>query len=125
MVYGATTIALAALETIVHLAQEGLPLNRYLVRIDIPEAQWAARRTITPETAPAGWDALPSGTVSADYGDQWLGGGMSAILEVPSIVVPEESNVLINPAHPGAAHITATRVRLWTYDRRLRKPAAG
>lgn len=120
MVYCSTSIALAVLETVVHLSQQGLPLNRQLVQIDIPDPLWATRQTITSQTAPAGWNALPCGMVSTQYGDQWLASGVSAILEVPSIVVPEESNVLINPRHHNAAAITAISVRKWNYDLRLR-----
>ena len=38
---------------------------------------------------------------------------------VPSTITPEESNVLINPAHPDSAKITAQKVRKWLYDARL------
>jgi RES domain-containing protein len=39
---------------------------------------------------------------------------------VPSIIVPEEQNVVINPAHPESAKITAVKVRKWTYDPRFK-----
>ena len=41
------------------------------------------------------------------------------LLVVPSVVVPEEHNVLINPAHPDAKGIAAQKVRKWLYDPRL------
>lgn len=119
MLYCASSIALANLETIVHLSAGGLPLNRYLVYIDIPDALWAARRQIDAASAPVGWDAIPPGMVSIKFGNDWLRNQSSAILCVPSIVVPEELNILINPAHPGAATITATKLRRWHYDPRL------
>lgn len=120
MLYASTTIALAALETIVHLSQGGLPLNRYLVRIDIPDSTWAKRMELTLDTAPGGWDSLPAGFTSVNHGDQWLVSQSSAVLVVPSIVVPEEQNVLLNPAHQDAAAFTSTTVRKWLYDTRLR-----
>ena len=39
--------------------------------------------------------------------------------EVPSIVVPEEANILINPAYKGAGRLAVTKLRLWRYDLRL------
>jgi RES domain-containing protein len=45
------------------------------------------------------------------------------LLTVPSIVVLEERNVLINPQHADMALVTATKVRRWTYDPRLMKTA--
>jgi RES domain-containing protein len=119
VVYCASSIALACLETVVHLNTGGLPLNRYLVRIDIPDHTWAAAVAVTAASAPVGWDAIPEGKVSLDHGDVWLASGASALMLVPSIIVPEEHNVLINPAHAEAAAITPTKLRRWLYDPRI------
>jgi RES domain-containing protein len=119
VVYCAGSIALAALETLVHLGAGALPLNRYLVRIDIPDAIWNRRHSLPLPAAPVGWDALPTGKVSLDVGDTWLNSLESAVLAVPSIVVPEEFNFLINPRHPDAAKLKATKLRKWQYDARL------
>lgn len=121
LVYASGSRALACLETLVHLGGGGLPLNRYLVRIDIPDAVWEKRQELDPGTAPVGWDALPQGMTSLNIGDAWLAGQATAILLVPSIVVPEEPNILINPAHPDARGITATKIRKWLYDARMAK----
>lgn len=120
VVYAAGSRALACLETVVHLAAGSLPLNRYLVEIDIPDDIWAARQTLTEATAPVGWDALPAGKVSLDIGEEWAKEAACCVLQVPSVIVPEESNILINPAHPDAVRITATKVRKWLYDGRVR-----
>jgi len=85
---------------------------------EVPVAIWAKRATIDPD-ALVGWDAIPAGKVSLDAGDQWLASGDSALLMVPSVIVPDESNTLISPAHPDAASITATKLKLWRYDSRL------
>jgi len=119
IVYCSATRALACLETIVHLAAGDLPLNRYLVRIDIPDEIWDKRETLTAETAQVGWDAMPAGKVSLDTGDQWVSKGSSCVLEVPSAIVHEEMNVLINPAHPDVAKVKAQKIRLWLYDARI------
>ncbi len=119
MLYAASSIALACLETLVHLGAGGLPLNRYLVRIDIPEDLWARARAMTAATAPVGWDAIPAGRTSLETGEEWVGTQASALLLVPSIVVPEEQNVLINPAHPDAAQLVCAKLRRWQYDARL------
>lgn len=112
-------MALACLETVVHLNAAGLPLNRFLVRIEVPDELWQARRTLTPADLPVGWSAIPEGKVSLDIGDGWLQDARTALLAVPSVIVPEESNVLINPLHPQAAGIHAAKVRPWFYDQWL------
>ena len=66
-----------------------------------------------------GWNAVPAGSVSAEAGNAWLDGLLSALLMVPSAIVPDEFNVLLNPRHADAAKVTATTVRPWTYDARL------
>jgi len=121
MVYTSQTRALACLETVVHLNAVGLPLNRYLVALTIPDALWAAAQRTTAASLSVGWDAEPPGRVSIQFGDTWIATGSSALLFVPSVIVPEEFNVLINPGHPDSAAITAVKVRKWLYDTRLAK----
>jgi RES domain-containing protein len=123
VLYASETRALACLETIVHLNAGGLPLNRYLVALTIPDDVWANAETKTPGTLPVGWEAAPPGQASMELGTAWLRSGSSALLLVPSVIVPEESNILINPAHADSARITTVKLRRWLYDPRLAKPA--
>jgi RES domain-containing protein len=119
VVYCSSSIALACLETVVHLNAGALPLNRYLVEIDIPDDIWAAAQIVTASTAPVGWDAVPPGKVSLDFGEDWNARKSAALLVVPSIIVPEEANILINPGHADATRIVARKVRRWHYDPRI------
>ena len=117
--YASTSIALAAWETRAHFARgAALPGNRYLVRIDVPDELWAARE-ILKRPPPVGWDAVPEGLVSRHAGSGWLAAGRSALLAVPSVIIPEEDNVLIDPRHPEATRITATKLRRFVYDHRV------
>lgn len=119
MIYASSSIALACLETVVHLAASDLPLNRYLVSIEVPDDIWRAAITFKPKDH-VGWDAIPAGITSLDAGIRWASAGKSALLLVPSVIVPEENNILINPAHPAAARISSKKLRRWTYDARMR-----
>ena len=122
VLYGSATRALACLETIVHLNAGGLPLNRYLVELRVPAPVWSAARRETPASLPVGWDAEPASLTSIDFGTAWISGRSSALLILPSVIVPEEFNVLINPAHPDAGGITCRKIRRWLYDPRLHRP---
>lgn len=117
VVYCATNIALATLETVHYLQTGGLPYNRFLVRIDVPDAVWDARQVLAP--LPGGWDAIPAGLASRSAGDAWIRSGTSALLLVPSVIVPDEYNVLVNPVHVDASTVTATAIRRWLYDPRF------
>lgn len=117
MVYCATSIALATLETVHYLGSGGLPFNRFLVRIAVPEAVWQARQLLDPP--PGGWDAIPASLSASRAGDHWSVAAKTALLVVPSVIVPDECNVLLNPRHRDAAAITASTVRRWQYDPRF------
>lgn len=119
MLYCAQSIALACLETVVHLKASGLPFNRYLVKIDIPDAAWVAATSISATSAPIGWDAVPASKTSIDFGNKWAAGNASLLLAVPSVIVPEEYCILINPLHPDIKSLGATKVRKFTYDPRI------
>lgn len=119
--YTAPTIAIAVLETAAHVDDAGLPLNKYLVRLNVSDAAWAARDILDVSTLPLTWSAIPAGHASVTIGADWLRVGTAPILVVPSVIVPEESATLINPVHPLAAGITATIVRLFEYNRLFRR----
>jgi RES domain-containing protein len=123
LVYTSETRALACLETVVHLNAGGLPLNRYLVSVTIPVAVWSEARTETPGSLPVGWDADPASRASIQFGSAWIRSVASALLRVPSVIVPDEYNVLINPLHPDSGAIIAVKIRKWLYDPRPTKTA--
>jgi len=60
VVYAATSASLACLETVVHLNAGGLPLNRVLVRIDVPDEVWNLRQSLSLTSLPEGWNAVPA-----------------------------------------------------------------
>lgn len=120
-VYSAPTIAIAVLETAAHVDDSGLPLDRYLVQIEVPDSVWAAREVMDVSTLPSSWAAIPAGRASVHAGANWLRGMTTAILEVPSVIVPEEPVALINPLHPDAKKLSAKIVRQFDYNRLFRR----
>ena len=119
MLYCASSRSLACLETLVH--QQGssnLPFNRYLVEFRVPADVWknAVQFDVTNGV---GWDALPAGMVSTSWGTQWVKSLASVAAQVPSIVIPEEWNILLNPHHPDMSKIKVKKIRRWTYDPRF------
>jgi RES domain-containing protein len=48
---------------------------------------------------PSGWNTDPPGSASMLVGDQWIDDGISAVLEIPGVIIPDERNYLINPNH--------------------------
>lgn len=120
VLYTAPTIAIAVLETAAHIDDGGLPLNRYLVEITVPDTTWSARDILDTSKLDITWSAIPSGRGSVKPGSDWIRGGTAALLVVPSVIVPEESAVIINTGHPDAAGLKARIVRLFEYNRLFR-----
>jgi Uncharacterized conserved protein len=120
MVYAATSLALAALEVVVHLPRAPLPLNRYIIRIAVPDEVWSARQAVDHALAPAGWDAEPAGLTSRQFGEAWVKRGDSCLHGVPSVVIPLEQNILINPAHASSKQLKAQNIGRFTFDSRIR-----
>lgn len=121
VVYSAQSVALAVLETAAHIDDAGLPLNRFVVEIEVPDAVWAAREERSASTLPPTWAAVPAGRASVQVGAAWLHSQRSALLLVPSVIVPEEWVALINPQHPDASHLRARATRPFEYNKLFRR----
>lgn len=118
VVYCAPARSMAVLETAAHLNTNGFPLNRFIVEIDVPDKVWH-RRDIEgsdSDVFDTQWAAIPAGFESVRFGTQWVREGTAALIELPSVIVHEESIVLINPAHADARQITAKVIRKFDYD---------
>lgn len=116
VVYAGGSIAIAALERFVHLAGI-VPADLVLVRITLPERHSAER----PARAalPRDWDLVPPGPASMDLGTEWARAGRSLVLRVPSALVPEEENAVLNPRHPEFAGVAMAVERPFRYDPRM------
>lgn len=116
VVYAALSVSTAVLETAAHLKDAGLPLNRYLVRIEVPDAIWDAREETTSGQLPPTWDAIPAGHASVRHGSDWLRGQQGVILVLPSVIAPEDRIALINPLHPDSRLVSAHIQRKFDYN---------
>jgi RES domain-containing protein len=96
VVYASASLALAAIETFVHLGDDALHIEFVHIRIEIP-ASVAIQRGRRP---PPGWRAEPPKEASMRYGSTWLRQGRTVVLEVPSAIVPSAMNYLLKSAHP-------------------------
>lgn len=117
VIYASESRALALLEILVHLEDEEALRESYaLFEITIPDERILA----LPRDLPDGWKDYPASSVSKGIGDQWLTGRASLALEVPSVLLPQESNVLINPDHPDFEYISVEGPFLFEVDPRLK-----
>lgn len=119
VIYTASTIALACLENLVHRSGEGLNANFRLIRIEIPEE--VSNESVTLSDLPNNWHTLNGYPVCQSIGKQWVEKQESCILQVPSSIIPDETNILINPDHPEFGQISINQIRKFSFDERLNK----
>lgn len=117
IVYCAQTPAAALLETLVHFEIEvrDLPARYRLLKIEVPEDATVGH--VRLDQLPIDWVARAD--VTRAIGDEWLAKNRSPLLLVPSAVVPETFNVLLNPLNPDAARIVIAQVSDHVIDPRL------
>lgn len=116
-VYLSSTLSLAAMETFVHLGEDAARLEYVYFEVEILDS--VAIATLTRR--PRGWRDEPPTIASMHAGDQWLKAGRSALLEVPSAVIPSETNLILNPRHPDAAKLRISPARAFYFDPRMWK----
>jgi len=114
VVYLADHPASALLEVMVHLEidAEDLPRDYQLLAVDVPDGISAAFIGL-----PDGWRDDIANTRA--LGDAWLREGSSALFRVPSAIVPDARNYLLNPAHADAPRITIAETQRSAFDPRL------
>jgi RES domain-containing protein len=117
IVYLAETPTGALTEVLVHLELDldNLPSTYKLLKAEAPAD--IAVQTVTISDWPDNWkdDVVFTRTI----GDEWLVSGSTALLRVPSVIMPETYNILLNPQHPNAPHVKIDWYREYPWDRRL------
>ncbi|ABD08876.1 conserved hypothetical protein [Rhodopseudomonas palustris HaA2] len=115
IVYLADHPAAALLEMLVHLDRDLLPSSFQLLRIAVPDA--IAVETVDEGTLPSAWRTRIG--LTRQIGDRWLDRDTSALLRVPSVIVPHARNYLLNPAHHDASAVTVAEIIKAPFDPRL------
>lgn len=118
VIYTAATRALACLENVVHRSGEGLQETFRVMVIGVPDD--LPVEAIALDTLPVDWSLFESYGYCQQRGDDWLQRGTSAVLRVPSAIVDQEFNYLINPAHPGFSRITLVKTEPFFFDSRIK-----
>jgi RES domain-containing protein len=116
VIYAGGSIAIAELETFVHLAGV-LPSDLVLVRVDLPDRYSA--ETPGMGTLPPDWNAVPPGPGSMQFRTTWVTEHRSLVLYVPSVIVPEELNAVLNPNHPQFPEVKMEIARPFSFDPRM------
>jgi len=115
-IYTSESRALAALEFLVHVKTRKAD-NLKIATISIPGSIIPLEFRI--ETLPKGWRDHPPPVKLAEMGTDYLKSLKSLLLRVPSAVIPNEDNLIINPMHKDMKYVKIIHVEDFTYDKRL------
>jgi len=123
VVYTSQSLSLAVLEYLVNLPITDLPGDLVSIQINIPND--LPRAEITIKELPDNWRTYPSVEELRDIGTDWVRKASVPVLVVPSVVIPNELNYLVNPTHPLSDGIEIVSIDAFALDTRLysaRKP---
>ena len=110
VVYASESRALAVLETFVHVTLEARTMQFLLYTITLPKRVRVQRHTRRRAREPAG---------DQEAGRSWIDEGVAFALVVPSVIVPQETNYVLNVMHPQFAQMRIGKPEAFSFDERL------
>ncbi|MDB6127047.1 MAG: hypothetical protein JWM35_943 [Verrucomicrobia bacterium] len=122
VVYCSRTLAMAMTEKYVHLPKP-VPTALKFISFEIDFGDLAVD---SASKLPSDWAAFPPSASSQKVGDAWVAAGRTAILAVPSAIIPKETNYLLNPQHPDFRKIRISKPEPFVFEdriTRLQEPA--
>ena len=115
-VYLAESRALAALEIIVHAPREVWSLDWRIIEVEVPNELIQA---VSIADLPAAWQALPSSLTARNFGAKWLRGRRALALKLPSVIIPEEHSLMLNPRHADVVKLRVSKPKEFRLDPRI------
>lgn len=116
VVYASEHLSLAALETLAHADRKRFARDLVAFEVHVPLDLIAV---LDDANVPPGWRARPDAPAARAVGDAWLAARAHPALSVPSVLVPQERNVLLDPAHPRFADLRIGAPVAFRFDDRL------
>lgn len=119
VIYTSESRSLAAMEYLVHVSLTDIPAETKIVSIGIPDTN--IPKKIDPSDLPKDWRKNPAPFLLAGIGTKWVLSMKSLLLRVPSAVIMNEFNILINPTHHDIQSVNIVKVESFVYDERPHK----
>jgi RES domain-containing protein len=119
MIYTASSRSLACLENVVHRSQAGLNGLFSIMAIECPDQ--LKIQTIHLKDLPEDWQDFNQMRITQKIGVNWISENETAILQVPSSIIDEEVNYLLNPAHKDFNQIRVISNQPFVFDKRIKQ----
>jgi RES domain-containing protein len=117
VIYTSESRSLACLENIVHRSTERLEGLYKTLIIEVPDD--LKMELIEPKILPEGWRQFDKYRLCQEIGSAWFTSGNTAILKVPSALVPQENNYILNTLHPDFKSIRLMGTEEFYFDSRF------
>lgn len=117
MLYTCESRALCTTEIAVHTPLGILPTDFYIISIEIPAS--IKIKILANEELNEGWDIFPHSAITQKIGDNFLQENKYCVLKVPSAIVQDEYNYLLNPKHKDFNKIKIKNSKPFQFDKRL------
>lgn len=114
--YAADHLATATLETLAGVVRADLLTDMVYAKAELGAEQ---EDVLAADELPENWDALPASNATRAIGDAWLDAGDHVLLRVPSVVLPDSYNYVVNAAHPDASALEVVEVAPLLLDNRV------
>ena len=121
VIYVSETLSLAALELFVHFTRKDIKLGKSLVAIPVVIPHSLKIVEVPIKDLGPDWRTSPPSNSTKDIGTEWVQNETSSILRVPSAVIPDEYNLVLNPVHAEFKKIKIGKPRPFTLDERMWK----
>jgi RES domain-containing protein len=118
-VFTSASLSLAALECFVHTDIDVEPIDLVAIAMEIGDR--VAVETVAAGDLPQDWRVYPAPPALALIGRRWLEDAQTAVLSIPSVVIPHERNFILNPAHPDFSTMSMIRPEPFSFDPRMWK----
>ena len=118
VIYTASSRSLACLENVVHRSQLGLNQLFSVMTIEVPDS--VKKEIVKLNDLPTDWREFAQMPLTQDIGQNWLNKAQTALLQVPSSIIDEEMNYLINPHHPDFRKVKLLRSDRFVFDMRIK-----
>lgn len=120
VIYTASSRSLACLENVVHRSQLGLNQLFSVLTIEVPDS--VKKEIVKLNDLPFDWREFHQMPLTQSIGENWLNKAQTAILQVPSSIIEEEVNYLINPQHPDFRKVKLLNTGKFVFDMRIKNP---
>jgi RES domain-containing protein len=121
VVYVSETISLAVLELFIHFTRQDITISKSLIVTPVLIPDSVKAMEVSVESLVPGWNSSPPPDFTRDIGTEWARSDGSAALRVPSAIIPEEHNFILNVKHPDFSKVTVGNPRPFVLDDRAWK----